>query len=112
MYDIFDDTSNIAMLFCEVKGSELCWSFVQASMGRWSSKLDSNAFSWLSRSDVLKMDPRPFLWLRITRPIVVTEYGCQLGVKQVVGIYRPESVDALGIASFGRSPLLWDGSLG
>ena len=34
--DVFDDASNVAVLLCEVKRSELCWSLVQARMGRWS----------------------------------------------------------------------------
>lgn len=32
--DVFDDTSNVTVLLCEIKGSELCWSLVQARMGR------------------------------------------------------------------------------
>ena len=32
--DVFNDASNVAMFFCKVKGSELCWSLVQARMGR------------------------------------------------------------------------------
>ena len=31
--DVFDDTSDVAMLFCEVQGSELRWSLVQTSVG-------------------------------------------------------------------------------
>ena len=34
--DVFDDTSNVAVFLREVERSELCWSLVQARMGRWS----------------------------------------------------------------------------
>ena len=37
--DILDDTSNVTVLFCEVEGSELRRSLVEASMGRWSCML-------------------------------------------------------------------------
>ena len=34
--NVFDDTSNITVFLREVERSELCWSLVQARMGRWS----------------------------------------------------------------------------
>ena len=34
--DVFNDTSNVTVLLCKVKRSKLCWSLVQARMGRWS----------------------------------------------------------------------------
>ena len=46
--DIFDNTSDVTVLFCEVKGSELRRSLVQASMGRWSYMLGATPFCGLS----------------------------------------------------------------
>ena len=40
--DVFDDASDVSMLFCEIKGSELRWGLIQASMGRWSSVLGAS----------------------------------------------------------------------
>ena len=34
--DVFNDTSNVTVLLREVERSKLCWSLVQARMGRWS----------------------------------------------------------------------------
>ena len=46
--NVFDDTSNVTVLFREVKSSELRWSLVQASMGRWSCMLGANPLCGLS----------------------------------------------------------------
>lgn len=68
--DFLHNTANVAMSFCEVERSKLRWRFVEASMGRYVtlSVLDPRLEYAVH---VLNMDPRPFLWLRITLPIAV-----------------------------------------
>lgn len=47
--DVFDDTSNVTVFFCEIESSKLRWRLVQASMGRWSRILGSNSLQAVLR---------------------------------------------------------------
>lgn len=46
--DVFDDPSNVTVLFCKIEGSELRWSLVQASMRRWSCMLGASTICDIS----------------------------------------------------------------
>ena len=70
MNDVLNNASNVAVLLCEVESSKLSWGLVQARMGRWSCMLGGSPKLGFLEVDVLNMDPRPFRWFRITRPIL------------------------------------------
>jgi len=67
--DVLHYTSNVSMLFGKVELSELGWGFVQSLVG---SCTDTLVVVANSENDliVLKIEPRPFLWLRITLPML------------------------------------------
>jgi hypothetical protein len=68
MHYLFNNTPNITMSLGKVERSEFCWRFVEAGVG---SCIDNQWkwTSWFKLRAILKIDPRPFLWLRMTRPI-------------------------------------------
>lgn len=49
--DVFHYTSKVTVLFCEVECSELRWSLIQASVGRWSCILGASPFCGLSSGE-------------------------------------------------------------
>ena len=73
MDDVFYNSTDVAMSLRVIECSELRRRFIQTSMGRCDKKSASSCVPsfGIDFLDVLNMDPRPFLWLRITLPIVV-----------------------------------------
>lgn len=84
--DLLHDTTSVSMTLSVVEGAELGRSLVETGVCRCrakknvSVKIDlemqrislQSEFCW---SHSLKMDPRPFLWLRITRPMATVYIG-------------------------------------
>jgi hypothetical protein len=87
--DVLYDTTNVTVSLSIVEGTELGWGLVQTGVGSWKKRLvtvevDAPVFSVISIAffslasahrhhrigdDLLKIEPRPFLWLRMTLPI-------------------------------------------
>ena len=67
--DLLDDATDVAVAFAVVEGAELGGCLVEAGMGR-CMELGTGSMWRMRLVDALKMDPRPFRWLRITRPIL------------------------------------------
>lgn len=67
--DVLHDTSDISMSFTVVESSELGWSLVEAGVSGCKYEVSKSSNEKKSDNE-LKMLPRPFRWLRITRPIL------------------------------------------
>lgn len=66
--NLLHDTADVAMALGEIVGSELRRSLVEALKMQLVSDGVSNRGGSLVRVLAVKMEPRPFLWLRMTRP--------------------------------------------
>lgn len=58
------------MLFGEVELPELSRGFVKSCVGSWLILLVSISLAQKVVEVVLKIEPRPFLWLRMTLPML------------------------------------------
>lgn len=75
--DVLHDSADVAMAFGVIEVAELGRGLVQARVGRCFSKWLEISRRILPKpkylsegSYSLKMEPRPFLWLRITLPMM------------------------------------------
>jgi hypothetical protein len=68
--NVLYNTTNVSMALSEIVGAELGGGLVQALMRVlvYRSFRTSRLVEVCVRVFAVKMDPRPFLWLRITRP--------------------------------------------
>lgn len=69
--NVLDDAANVAVTLCVVVGPELRWGLVET----FSDMLAFDQFLQIAHGGcvrvwAVKIEPRPFLWLRMTRPMM------------------------------------------